>query len=198
VTQLETTWKKLFSLAFGFWMGLTSALFSIIGASRMDMPWQPAFSFWLITMVVTALMIKISWKQALLLLVAFTLASWVAFLVGIIFTGIYVLGSLLVTWALVLVLRLHSYRVLLFATGVLGIGGLTWDFFVASSLRMSMSQSEQAQTGHGKELAIELMVILAMWQTIMMAAIALQLYTERLHRQRLADQAPTEVGPSEP
>ena len=115
VTLMENFWKKLISLAFGIWMGLTSALFSVVGASRLDLAWQPACFFWLMTMLVVALMINITWRQSILLIFAFILASWVALLVGMIFTGIYVLGGLLVTWAVVVILRLHAYRLLFYA-----------------------------------------------------------------------------------
>lgn len=196
--QMENFWKKLISLAFGIWMGLTSALFSVVGASRLDLTWQPAFFFWLMTMLVVALMINITWRQSILLLFAFILASWAAFLVGMIFTGIYVLGSLLVTWALVVILRLHAYRLLLYASGVLGLSGLCFDLWVASTAGVPADQQGQIQARADMVLSAEPMVALVMWQTIMMTAITLQLYAERRYRQRLAAQAAAAGGASEP
>jgi hypothetical protein len=196
---MENFGSKLAIILLGTLWGAISGLLSVYGLQFYGMFIFPPLVFWGCFIFVATILLGPIWSRYIQQLVFFLLIYLAVIFTAFSFTLVLPLGGVLIFVSIFYGLKLRNgFKYLKVAVVLQLVVGIIVDIFhphIFTTLQQ-LSQSWLYQGRDPANGAVRGMIFL--WQTIMMAAITLQLYTERLNRRNLESQAPAEVGPTEP
>ena len=181
--------QRLAYLGLGLVWGALSGYLSVYDLQQIGMFIWPALVFAGFALVLAAMILGMSWRQFVIQLFLFLGIYWAVIFslpsFALLMAGGAALVGVSLSWGLPLK---HGYRILVWGVFLQLIAGGMFDLF-RDQILSDLQQFSESWLYQGREpVGGSARVLVFLWQTIMMTAITLQLYTERCYRQTLAAQ----------
>jgi hypothetical protein len=193
---MVTLSNKLSILLLGSLLGAVCGLITNLFLENWGLYLAPACVFWVGTAWMAWLWLKPR-EEKLALLFPLYFASYLACLIFMPAMTLKLgVGAFCVAVSLQWLLGLRTIRILILTSIVISVMSIFLDVFLNEVfLWIEGSRDSWTEGRPGGQFGYTTRLIIFLWQTIMMAAITLQLYAERRYRQRIATKAATEGGP---
>ncbi len=178
-------------------MGSICGLASTYHLELLGALWRPPALFCVAFTILWGVYCREDLIDLLSILGLFWVIYWISVFGGQIFTGWMTLGAILSFWAIRHFLRLKKSTFLKIAVFILFAFGLAFDFgLLKYFLGILVNKGWEVQWRFEDDIGLGVNIIIFIWQTIALGAIALQLYTEKRYRQNLIAMS-NAVGPGD-